>query len=96
MQQVHDRQLCWYNADAELADPAGIEKGVSDVAHSIEEALAHGRRVWLLVPRDPAGARWEVDRNLFKRLAEMGVDVQPVDEALGLGRLVSAGASSVP
>ena len=84
----HDRQLCWYDADAELADPEGIERGVSDVAHRIEEALAHRRRVWLLVPGDPTGARWEVDRKLFTRLAELGVDVQPVDQALGLGRIV--------
>ena len=62
----------------------------------IEEAFARGRRVWLLVAGEPTGARWEVDRNLFLRLDEMGVEVQPVDEALGLGRLVSTGASSVP
>ena len=84
----HDRQLCWDDADAELADPAGIATGVSDVAHSIEEALAHGRRVWLLIPGDPTGARWEVDRKLFTRLAELRIDVQPVDKALGLGRIV--------
>ena len=89
----HDRQLCWYDADAELADSAGIEKGVSDVTRRIEEALARGRRVWLLVAGEPTGARWEVDRNLFQRLGEIGVDVQPVDEALGLGRLVHVDAA---
>ena len=87
----HDRQLCWYDADAELADPAGIENGVSDVTDRIEEALAQGRPVWLLVAGEPTGARWEVDRNLFRRLDEMGVEVQPVDEALGLGRIVLVG-----
>ena len=92
----HDRQLCWYDAEAELANPVQIEQGVTYVTNRIEEALAQGRGVWLLIPGEPTGARWEVDRNLFRRLAMMRVEVRPIDEALGLARIVTTGAPSFP
>lgn len=89
----HDRQLCWANAEAELADEAGIERDLDTVTGTIEEALARGRRVWLLAHGEPEGARWQVDRQLFARLGERGIHLEGVDEWTGLAalRLQSAG-----
>jgi hypothetical protein len=84
----HDRQLCWNNAESELADPASIASAVADVTERISDASAAGRRAWILIHGEPAGARWEVDRQLFARLQELGYDVQPVGETLGLAELV--------
>ena len=84
----HDRQLCWYDAEAELTDPARIHAGVATVTEQIRTALNDGRKVWLLAHGEPAGPRWEVDRQLFARLDTMGIEVHPVDEALGLAALV--------
>jgi|GEM_PF-3163754 len=90
----HDRQLCWYDAEAELADPGAIVQGVEEVARRIEIARENGRSVWLLAHGQPVGARWEVDRHFYKRVVEMGFDIQPVNDELGLAKLVPLEADS--
>ncbi|HEX9784188.1 MAG TPA: type II CRISPR-associated endonuclease Cas1 [Opitutaceae bacterium] len=83
----HDRQLCWDDPERELADAAGLARGVSQVVSRVREALAESRSVWLLAHGEPSGPRWEVDGKLFAGLAAAGIEVRPYDEAVGLARL---------
>jgi hypothetical protein len=83
----HDRQLCWYDAEAELADPQRIDHDASEVTDRINGALRDGQRVWLLAHGEPRGARWEVDQHLFARFRRVGIEVWPKDEELGLAEL---------
>ena len=83
----HDRQLCWYDAEAELADPQRIDHDVNEVTDRINGALRDGRRVWLLAHGEPSGARWQVDQQLFARFRQGGIEVWPEDEELGLAKL---------
>ncbi len=84
----HDRQLCWDDADAELADPETLHRDAVAVTARVDEALAAGRDVWLLAHGKPAGARWEVDRQLFAHFAKQGLSVIPLDDKLGLAAIV--------
>ncbi len=83
------RQLCWHDAEAELAAPEEIERGVIEVTQRIGRALDGGRRVWILTHGQIEGARWEVDRQFFQRIRSMRIDVRPVNDELGLAELVA-------
>jgi hypothetical protein len=86
---AHDRQMCWDDAPAELDNPGQIAADVAAVTGVIQQALADGRRVWLLAHGEPAGPRMAVDMHLYGRLRDLGIDIQPVeDETLGLAGLV--------
>jgi hypothetical protein len=84
----HDRQLCWYDAEVELADLTGVELAVAEVTAQITRGLDERRRVWLLAHGEPEGARWKVDRQFFARLRRLGIEVRLQDEELGLAELV--------
>ncbi len=86
--QRHERQLCWADARAELAARDEIAEDVAVLGAKISRALNRGRHVWLLAHGKPSGPRWEVDRMLYDRLQELGYDIQPVDEWVGLARVV--------
>jgi 4-amino-4-deoxy-L-arabinose transferase-like glycosyltransferase len=85
---AHDRQMCWDNAEAELADAEQIAADVAQVAHAIEQALTDGTQVWLLAHGEPTGPRWEVDRRFYARLRELNIEARLADEWLGLAELV--------
>jgi len=53
----------WYDAEIFLRDPARLEADAGQIAHRAAEALAEGRRVWLL---DDGDAR--VDGRLIAAL----------------------------
>lgn len=89
----HDRQMCWQNPRAELANPQQIADDVDVVSSRVLEALTAGRRVWLLAHGAPKGLRWEVDRHFFARLQSQGVAVDLKDEWVGLAELVRSPAS---
>ncbi len=85
---MHDRQMCWDNAEAELADPLRIEADVKAVTGVIEASLDAGGHVWLIAHGEPTGPRWEVDKHLFTRLRALNIDVRLRDESIGLAELV--------
>jgi hypothetical protein len=89
----HDAQLCWRDAEAEAAEPAGIEQNARELVDQIEQELTAHRPAWLLFHGRPYGAAWEVDRRLFDELRRRRIEVQPVDEWVGLGRLIDVDAS---
>lgn len=89
----HDRQLCWYDAEAELAKPQAVAADVAATVGRINRALDRGRRVWLLAHGEPAGARWEVDSRLFAALRREGIEVHLRDEEAGLAELVRQASS---
>ena len=62
----------WYDAEIFLRDPARLEADAGQIAHRVAEALAEGRRVWLL---DDGDAR--VDNRLIAALARIAI----LDEA---------------
>ncbi|MFQ5495172.1 MAG: glycosyltransferase family 39 protein, partial [Phycisphaerae bacterium] len=49
----HDRQLCWDDPIAELADPEGLSHALARVTARIQQSLGRGRRVWLLAHGAP-------------------------------------------
>lgn len=83
----HDRQLCWDDAQAELAAPTILSNEVAKMTARIEQAISQGRRVWLLAQGAPEGPRWEVNRRLFSALREGHIDVELRDAWLGLAAL---------
>lgn len=83
----HDGQLCWDNPEAELRDPQRIHTEVERTVAGIREAIAIGRRVFVLAHGEPEGPRWEVDRQLFAALHASGLTVNPIDEWAGLGEV---------
>jgi len=89
----HDRQLCWDDAPGELANAEQIGADVEAVVGRVVRSFAAGQRVWLLAHGEPRGPRWEVDRAFFARLRELRIEVELVDESLGLARLVPFEAS---
>ena len=84
----HDRQLCWDNPDAELADRASLAADVAEVIARINRALTADRRVWLIAHGEPSGPRWNVDQHFFAALHDAGIEVHPRDEWAGLAELV--------
>lgn len=58
----------WYDAEIFLRDPARLEADAGQIAHRVAEALAEGRRVWLL---DDGDAR--VDNLLIAALARIAL-----------------------
>jgi hypothetical protein len=92
---AHDRQMCWDNAEAELASPEQIAADVAQVTDAIEHALTDGTRVWLLAHGEPTGPRWEVDRRFYARLRELNIEARLADEWLGLAELVRAPRETV-
>jgi len=62
----------WYDADLFLRDPARLEADAGRIAHQVAEALAQGRRVWLVDDGDT-----RVDGPLIASLARVAI----LDEA---------------
>lgn len=83
----HDGQLCWEDAQSELAAPGELESGVREVLARVDRALQERRGVWLLAQGEPGTPRWDVDRRLFETLAGAGVEIDLRDEWLGLAAL---------
>ncbi len=83
----HDRQLCWDDAEEELADAKKLSDDVAKMMARIDEAISQGRRVWLLAQGAPEGLRWEVNLRLFAAMREKKIDVELRDEWVGLAEL---------
>ncbi len=83
----HDRQLCWDDAEVELAAPEKLSEDVAKTMVRIDEAISQGRRVWLLAQGAPEGPRWEVNLRLFMAMREKHIDVELRDEWVGLAEL---------
>ncbi|UCE62107.1 MAG: glycosyltransferase family 39 protein [Phycisphaerales bacterium] len=94
--QAHDRQLCWDNPEAELADQESLAADIASVTERIHRSFADGRRVWLLAHGDPTGPRWPVDSRFFAALHASGIDIQLHDEWAGLAQLTSRGQCEQP
>jgi hypothetical protein len=85
---LHDRQLGWQNARDELQHPERIERGIEQVLAQITGSIDGGHEAYLLFQGEVGGARWQVDSRLFSALFAHGFRIDPVDEWLGLGRIV--------
>ncbi len=84
---AHDGQFCWEDAEVELADPDQIAADVKYVTSRIERAIGRSAQVWLLAQGKTHGPRWEVDKRFFAALRERRIEVELVDDSLGLARL---------
>lgn len=85
--RAHDRQLCWQDPEAELANVQQIRAEAQATVSRIVSELSLGRRVWLLAHGEPTGPRWEVDLHLFEGLRRAGISAEPVNDWSGLARL---------
>ena len=94
----HDRQLCWSNPEAELADHQAVAEDLTEITAVTKRALASGKRVWLLAHGEPVGPEWELNRRLFAHLDALRIDVRLEDEWVGLAALVprGSGAAGLP
>jgi mannosyltransferase len=90
----HDRQMCWEDAEAEVAQPERLDGAIRDTVGRVREALAQGRRVWLLATGDPVGPRWEVDRWFYQQVRAAGIDIDLTDDWVGLARLRGASTTA--
>jgi hypothetical protein len=86
----HDRQLCWDDPEAELADGESLKADTSVVIARITRAQEAGKRVWLIAHGEPAGSRWEVDKHFFSALHAAGIGIHPQDEWAGLAELAAS------
>ncbi|MFQ5591334.1 MAG: glycosyltransferase family 39 protein [Phycisphaerae bacterium] len=93
---AHDRQLCWDDPQAELADRRRHDADVATVITRIDRAFAAGRRVWLIAHGEPTGPRWSVDQHFFAALHRTGVEVRPYDEWAGLAELLRSSSYRGP
>ncbi len=84
---VHDRQLCWDDADTELADPISLREDVAIVMARIDRTISQGRRVWLLAQGEPTGLRWDVNRQLIEALHQSRINIVLQDEWVGIAEL---------
>ncbi len=87
---IHDRQLCWDNPEAEVADQARLVGDIAEMVGRIVRTLADGRRVWLIAHGEPTGPRWNVDQHFFAALPDAGIEVRPHDEWAGLAELIES------
>ena len=84
---AHDRQLCWQDPEAELANVQQVRADAQETVSRIAGELSVGRRVWLLAHGEPTGPRWEVDLHLFEGLRRAGISAEPVNDWSGLAQL---------
>ncbi|MBI4718214.1 MAG: glycosyltransferase family 39 protein [Planctomycetes bacterium] len=87
---AHDRQLCWEDATAELADRE-LPNAIDATLDRMDTALVAGRKAWIVAGGEPAGPRWEVDRQFYEALHRRGFQVVPHDEWTGLAEVVKPG-----